>query len=128
MQKIEHIVNAWSILDLSLPVILHHGQVFSQVFQADLELGVLCAGEVKELSHQQVCLVSDLGCLPGVGGQEGAGPTQVLLCMFHRLLHALHLNIPAGTNQNNWQQDMFYSHILGISYLVNILAKTLTSC
>lgn len=94
----------YSVPDLSLPVVLHHGQVFSQAFQAYLELWILCAGEVKELKHQQVCLVSQLGCLPGVGGQQGADLTQVLLSMFHRLIHALHLDIPAGT---------YYCNILG---------------
>lgn len=85
--------------DLSLPVVLHHGQVLCQVFQADLELRVLRVGEVKDLSHQHVCLVSELGRLPGVGGQQGADVTQVLLSMVHGQLHALHLDIPARTNQ-----------------------------
>ncbi|KAF3836483.1 hypothetical protein F7725_029041, partial [Dissostichus mawsoni] len=57
---------------LSLPVVLHHGQVLGQVLQAALQLGILSAGEFKELSHQQVSLVSQPGCLPGVGGQQRA--------------------------------------------------------
>lgn len=102
--------SAWSAPDLSLPVVLHHAQVFSQVFQANLELGVLCAGEVKELSHQKVCFVSELGRLPGVGGQQGAEHTQVLLSMIHCLLHALHLDIPAGANQEK-QLVVLLKHI-----------------
>lgn len=85
--------------DLSLPVVLHHGQVLCQVFQADLELGVLRVGEVKDLSHQHVCLVSELGRLPGVGSQQGADIAQILLGMVYCQLHALYLNIPAKTNQ-----------------------------
>lgn len=81
---------------LSLPVVLNHGQVLCQVFQADLELGVLCAREVKQLNHQQVCLVSELGCLPGVGGQQGADLSQVLLSIFQSLIYELHLDVPAG--------------------------------
>ncbi|TNN61157.1 hypothetical protein EYF80_028665 [Liparis tanakae] len=46
-------------------------------YRADLELGVLPAGEVEELSHQQVRLVSELGRLPGVGGQQGADLPQM---------------------------------------------------
>lgn len=86
-------MNNCSVTDLSLPIVLHHGQVFSQVFQGNLELWVLCAGEVKQLSHQLVSLVSELGCLPGVGSQQRANIAQMLLSMFYCLLHVRHLDI-----------------------------------
>lgn len=97
--------------DLSLPVVLHHGQVFSQVFQADLELWVLCAGEVKQLSHQLVGLVSELGCLSGVGSQQRANIAQVLLSMFDCLLHVFHLYV--STKQIKTESRIWtYWHLL----------------
>ncbi len=111
--------NNLSIPDLSLPVVLHHGQVFSQVFQADLQFRVLCAGEVKQLSHQLVCRVSELCRLPGVRGQQGAQATQVPLSMFHRLLHALYLDIPAGTSQDK----VLFGNSAKRKQLINILVK-----
>ena len=100
------------LLYLGLPIVLHHGQVLGQVLEADLELWVLCAGELKELCDQQVGLVPQLGCLAGVGGQQGAEVAQVLLRVVHRLFHALHLDVSAhNTRHTDVLVTLLYFHL-----------------
>ena len=83
------------LLNLSLSVVLHHGQVLRQVLEADLDLWVLGVGELKELNDQQVGFVPELGRLAGVGGQQVAEAAQVLLRVVHRLLHAPRVDVSA---------------------------------
>lgn len=55
---------------LSLPIILHFGKVLSEVLQGGPHFWVLRIGKVDELFDQLVGLVTQPGCLAGVGGQQ----------------------------------------------------------
>lgn len=84
---------------LRMAVILNLSHLLRHVLQGRPQLRVLCVGEIHQLLDQLVCLVPQLGRLPGVGRQDRAELPKVLLRVGDSVLHELDLGISAGRPQ-----------------------------